>query len=161
LDQIRWISEVLHERYRWEIETIPAFLVCAEIPPLTPVTVEYDEPIRAYERIVLTIDPTTGVRSVADAYRIARNNLARFDPATKQSIKKRGPGMSEKHIALARLAASRIMAIDEHAKVTWRELLETWNRTVPDPEWTYASEALGNFIRDAHHAFSRIARKAI
>jgi hypothetical protein len=94
----------------------------------------------ALSRIVLTVDPATPVRAVAERYAVERQRL----------LGKRPRDLSQKHRELARY-------LMRHGELgQWADLMQAWNAAWAEehPEWPYT--LAGTFARDCQQARRRL-----
>jgi hypothetical protein len=125
-------------------------VILTGIPPRFPIVQArslHHPTISTLDRLVLVIDPRTTPSDVAAIYGKLRAELAQARSGSARRI--HAYPLTVKHLALARLAATR-----ESGQVSWRELLARWN--TERPEWRYGEDQLTNFIRDARAAYQRV-----
>jgi hypothetical protein len=138
LEELRYLSEALAGRYRWQPSQATIFVLTGLTPLLSEVraTVEYRAPYFALTRIALSVDPAVSPRELADRYRTVRKEL----------LPGRSRPLTDKHIELALFTAARP---DEER---WAEQMAAWNAA--HPQWQY--EQVSNFSRDARQAQRRL-----
>jgi hypothetical protein len=138
LEELRYLSEELARRYRWQASQATIFVLTGLTPLLAEVrsTVEFRAPYFALSRIALVVDPAVSPRELAERYRQVRQEL----------LPGRSRPLTDKHIELALFTAERPDA------ERWAEQMAGWNAA--HPEWRY--EQVSNFSRDARQAQRRL-----
>ena len=143
LEELRKISRLLSEKYRWHEAAAAVFVLTNLAPAVEHITckVEYRS-ISAASRIILTIDPAQTPKQVADSYRMFRNQL----------VKKHPRAISEKHLNLA------LYFRTDEVEETWALRMDRWNQLCDgkhlNPEWKYDNSAI--FKRDFNQAQKRL-----
>jgi hypothetical protein len=138
LEDLRYLSEELARRYRWQPSQATIFVLTGLTPLINEIgaTIEYRGPIPALTRIALSVDPAVSPREVAERYRELRRELR---PGRSRPL-------SEKHTELA------LFATERPEGESWLDQMTAWNQA--HPAWRY--EQPTNFARDARQAQRRL-----
>lgn len=150
LEHLYALSHKLADRYGWQLEQLPGFLISGTKPELHQVIARahYDYQRPELSRIVLDIHPSA---TNADIQKQLRKMRAWLDgdsgdrPAV--SSHKR---MSEKHVSLARFSLEEEQRSTK--RLSWRQRMQQWNGS--HPEWAY--EDVRRFSRDSKQAVERV-----
>jgi hypothetical protein len=138
LNDLRYLSETLAERYGWQPGQATEFILTGTTPAIVPFELGFKMRMSnpSLSRVTLTLDPALSPQEVAEYYRQYR----------RQVLGSRYRSLSEKHITLALFKSSR------PAEETNAEAMKAWNKEYR--KWRYRQET--NFGRDAQVALRRL-----